>query len=615
MSFSYEDFYLSGFNTGVTISGIQQLTPLYWIVTGLKYNSDPITIEDYSWFTGIIIADSGTLTVQSGFMGYDSENDDYRGILTFDVVSGLTATGCIELYWNSGSVVQEGYALIGQFDTFSNKNKDAWDILTNEDGSVDNADDLHSHSAYAQNLGDLDDVRNVNYTTGNILVADGTDEYFSAPLNHNHLQNIGSIDHHNPSGYEAVSGSWIIASGDLDDYKYVSGRYVLTSGSYNSHIANASAHHVKYTLEQHNNTYHSTNYSAEGHIHDDRYYTETEINTNIYTKTQVDAHNWVEADITDLNKYTQAEVDAIIDRFDEQSITFPATPSEGDRHYDEDDDSEYRYNAEAEAWIEVGAGGGKSIGVDNLGNHTATQTLQLVDQIITSNDGDTTHIFGKAYIGYAGYSNYACFGYRDMNSAGNYGFMQFSNGRTYINASVGQEIDFRINNSDKMSVNTNGLQVGSDARITEFDSGTLANSNTKVPTSAAVYNVTKFSYKESNDLVHSNDTERTKTSVSYIKVKEIQSYIRGNIRIYWEHYKEADATIGQTVVYKNGVSVGTQQSATTSWTAETEDISVNVGDLIQIYGRAYHSIDPLIADAIYVRYMRIKYTDFINNDP
>ena len=146
MSFTYEDFYLSGFNTGVTISGIQKQTPLYWTVTGLQYNGNPVTTGDFGWFTGVIIADSGTLTAQSGFMGFDSENDEYRGILTFDVASGLTATGCIELYWNSGSVYDTGYTLVSGFDTFSNKNEDAWNIITNIDNSVDNADDQHSHA-------------------------------------------------------------------------------------------------------------------------------------------------------------------------------------------------------------------------------------------------------------------------------------------------------------------------------------------------------------------------------------------------------------------------------------------------------------------------------------
>jgi len=261
MSFSYEDFYLSGFNSGSTdnISGIQQLTPLYWIITGLKYDGTPVTTADFSWFTGIVIADSGTLTPQSGFMGYDAENDDYRGILTFDVASGLTATGCIELYWNSGSAVQEGYALEKQFDIFSNKNKDAWDILTNEDDSVDNADLLHSHAGAATQLQDLTDVARTGafvYTSGYVLKANGVNSYECSSLPDpidvtgyesvsgdykNHI--LDSTAHINPTGYETVSGDYLITSGTVSDYAYVSGRYTLTSGSYNTHITTSTAHH------------------------------------------------------------------------------------------------------------------------------------------------------------------------------------------------------------------------------------------------------------------------------------------------------------------------------------------------------------------------------------
>jgi hypothetical protein len=78
---------------------------------------------------------------------------------------------------------------------------------------------------------------------------------------------------------------------------------------------------------------HDTVYSKLGHDHDDRYYTETEIDTKLagkanvshthddryYTETEVDtklsgkanvSHSHVEADIIDLDKYTQAEVDS-----------------------------------------------------------------------------------------------------------------------------------------------------------------------------------------------------------------------------------------------------------------------------------------------------------------
>jgi len=84
--------------------------------------------------------------------------------------------------------------------------------------------------------------------------------------------------------------------------------------------------------------------------HDDRYYTEIEIGNKVF----------------------------------EQSAAFPGAPSEGDLHYDEDLDSWYRYNGEAEAWVEVGVGGLIAAETDNLGNHTATQDLELAGHDIIS---------------------------------------------------------------------------------------------------------------------------------------------------------------------------------------------------------------------------------------
>lgn len=76
--------------------------------------------------------------------------------------------------------------------------------------------------------------------------------------------------------------------------------------------------------------------------------------------------------------YTQTQVNTIIDRFDEQSSTFPVSPAEGDFHYDEDDDSLFRYNAEALAWIEVGAAGGSGGDFINIGSYKGQLQGHLV---------------------------------------------------------------------------------------------------------------------------------------------------------------------------------------------------------------------------------------------
>ena len=116
-------------------------------------------------------------------------------------------------------------------------------------------------------------------------------------------------------------------------------------------------------------------------------------------------------------------------------------------------------------------------------------------------------------------------------------------------------------------------------------------------------------YVASDDLVHSNDIERNQTSITYVKVKEIVSYIKGNIKLFWEHKRSADANQGATKVYLNGVEQSTERETTSSYTPETYNITIDVGDLIQIWGYASYDANNRI---IWVQNMRIKYVDFIN---
>jgi len=69
---------------------------------------------------------------------------------------------------------------------------------------------------------------------------------------------------------------------------------------------------------------------------------------------------------------------------------------------------------------------------------------------------NTTSYFGRAAIGYAGYNNYASFSHVDRSSTGNYALLQSSSGFTFVNCTSGQGIAFRVNNSDKMRMNSSG---------------------------------------------------------------------------------------------------------------------------------------------------------------
>ena len=74
---------------------------------------------------------------------------------------------------------------------------------------------------------------------------------------------------------------------------------------------------------------------------------------------------------------------------------------------------------------------------------------------------DTASYFGRAAIGYCGHSDYAAFAHYSVNSTVGYALIQNSSGTTLLNAASGRNIHFRINNSDKMIMNSSGqLKIG-----------------------------------------------------------------------------------------------------------------------------------------------------------
>jgi len=78
--------------------------------------------------------------------------------------------------------------------------------------------------------------------------------------------------------------------------------------------------------------------------------------------------------------------------------------------------------------------------------------------VITSNPEAEAEI-GPAHLGnWPAVSNYAFFGHNslDQSVAGNYGFMQSAAGETFFNAASGQQLNFRINNSNKLNILSDG---------------------------------------------------------------------------------------------------------------------------------------------------------------
>ena len=109
----------------------------------------------------------------------------------------------------------------------------------------------------------------------------------------------------------------------------------------------------------------------------------------------------------------------------------------------------------------------------------------------------------------------------------------------------------------------------------------------------------------SNTLKWSADTERTEATQTYVKKKEILIYVAGMIRVSFD--LKGSAGSGYQVwgrVYKNGSAAGTERSVTgTTYTTYTEDLSVAVGDLIQLYSKG----NTTGGETAYVRNFRISY--------
>ena len=112
-------------------------------------------------------------------------------------------------------------------------------------------------------------------------------------------------------------------------------------------------------------------------------------------------------------------------------------------------------------------GGGGDIFFENatgnvgIGKTFADAKLDVNGSIRGAYNSDTTSYFGRTAIGYTGYHNFASFAHIDRSTVGNYALLQSGSGFTYLNCSSGQSIAFRVNNSDKMRLNSSGyLGIG-----------------------------------------------------------------------------------------------------------------------------------------------------------
>ena len=161
---------------------------------------------------------------------------------------------------------------------------------------------------------------------------------------------------------------------------------------------------------------------------------------------------------------------------------------------------------------------------------------------------------------------------------------------------TGMVINFKANtvNTGACTLNVNGLgakSITSRYNKALFDGDILANQIVTV-----VYNGTNFQMlsnpsqlyeleSSSTNIQASADTERTTVSDTYAKIKEISVDDFGGIIHTTFQAKTDNPSFAYVArIYINGSAVGTERSGLdTVYTTYTEDISVSVGDLIQVY--------------------------------
>ena len=131
-----------------------------------------------------------------------------------------------------------------------------------------------------------------------------------------------------------------------------------------------------------------------------------------------------------------------------------------------------------------------------------------------------------------------------------------------------------------------------------------------------------FYISTSNDLVHSNDTERVTISESYVKVKEMKleqdlDVVRLKYSLSKGIYDGDYPTTVEAKVYTNGGAIGIERS-TNNAAPQTysEDFADWVkDDLIQIYAKRTHATKGQAEVINQQMYFLIKMTAVTNQDP
>ena len=253
-------------------------------------------LDDHNELNNLDYASSGHTGFQpSGDYVTDSELTTLSGALKND----------IDTKSDTSHLHDDRYYTETETDTISGS------LQTNIDGKSDTSH-LHDDRYYTEtelNEGQLD-IR--YYTESEVDTISGSLDTAKSDINHSHTESdISNLDKYTQAEVDSLITT---ISGKLDDHNEL------------NNLDYASAGHTgfqpsgDYLTDSEFSTYSGTlqsqidDKSDTSHLHDDRYYTESEIDTisgSLNTsKSDID-HSHTESDISDLDKYTQAETNTI----------------------------------------------------------------------------------------------------------------------------------------------------------------------------------------------------------------------------------------------------------------------------------------------------------------
>lgn len=183
--------------------------------------------------------------------------------------------------------------------------------------------------------------------------------------------------------------------------------------------------------------------------------------------------------------------------------------------------------------------------------------------------------------------------------------------KIYIRLTAAKDVIEDIHDTDLPAVKTDTGSILSDTgAIRTTDLPAARDEIADVDTTVNEIKVISYA-TASDDLLHSNDAEKSGTHAVYTKAKEILCMHSGTYRVEYSIKLNFGSDDARGKVYKNGVAHGTETMGNgINWVFRSEDLVFERGDLIQLY---YYDISG--THTVYCKEFRLKgviNTDFVN---